>query len=451
MRLAFLSTLFAALLFGAGCTVGVGTVEDDPGDGDDPGDPGDDPPPTDPVVQSILTGSFVSLPGYTGIGGRAQMVRWLDGNTSLDAQIVGLTPGVAYTAHLHASSCAYQGGGHYKMDPAVLDTVEANELWLKGTATTDGIFVSEVVYPHVTRGEALSIVIHDPGGATPAPKMACADLLPDDGAAVEATGTVAPFAAAEAIDQNIGGSVTMMRDGSGTHVQLSLTGLDPAAIYGAHIHALPCGATDAAGPGGGHYKMDPTVIDPLEANELWPQVVGYEAGGSMSSTLDSAHKARYDAQSLVVHRVVDAATKPKVACADLVRTTWPGVGTEGDAQTMPAGTDAGLTITGSATMSRTLAGISQVTLSASGLAADTDYGVHVHNLPCSVQEGGSHYKFDNSVADPVETNEIWLKLSTDGTGAATDTNWVDHLARGEAQSLVVHDADKNRMACFDLQ
>ncbi len=104
MRLAFLSTLFAALLFGAGCTVGVGTVEDDPGDGDDPGDPGDDPPPTDPVVQSILTGSFVPLPGYTGIGGRAQMVRWLDGNTSLDAQIVGLTPGVAYTAHLHASS-----------------------------------------------------------------------------------------------------------------------------------------------------------------------------------------------------------------------------------------------------------------------------------------------------------------------------------------------------------
>jgi len=125
----------------------------------------------------------------------------------------------------------------------------------------------------IEQGEALSIVIHDPAGASPAPKMACADLLPDDGAAVEATGTVAPFAAAEAIDQNIAGSVTMMRDGSGTHVQLSLTGLDPAAVYGAHIHALPCGATDAAGPGGGHYKMDPTVVDPLETNELWPQVV----------------------------------------------------------------------------------------------------------------------------------------------------------------------------------
>jgi len=260
---------------------------------------------------------------------------------------------------------------------------------------------------------------------------------------------VAPFAAAEAQDQGIAGSVMLMRDSTGTHVNLSLTGLDPAATYGAHIHALPCGVSDAGGPAGGHYKMDPTVVEVVETNELWPQVTGYE-GGSMSSTLNSAHRARFDAQSLVVHRVVDAATKPKVACADLTRASWPGVGTEGDAQTMPAGTSAGLTITGSATMSRTLAGITQVTLNAGGLGADTEYAAHIHNLPCSVQDGGGHYKFDGSVADPVETNEIWLKLATDASGGGTDTVWVDHLARSEAQSLVIHDADKNRLACFDL-
>lgn len=440
-----LSALFAALfLSAAGCTVGVGTVNQDPGDDDDDGgDPGDDPPPTDPVVQSILSGTFSPLAGFTGIGGRAQMVRWLDNTTSVDVQIRGLTPGLAYTAHVHAASCAYQGGGHYKIDPAVLDALPENELYIETTASADGIGVANVSYDHLTRGEALAIVIHNPADGA---KMACADLVPDDDGAVEASGTIAPFAQAEAGDQGIGGSVTMMRDGTGTHVSLSLTGLTQGLTYGAHIHAEPCTVTD----GGGHYKMDPTVVDPVETNELWPAVTNIDTAGSMSSTLDSAHRARYDAQSLVVHRVVDAATKPKVACANLARATWPGLATSGDAQTMASGTSAGLTITGSATMSRTLAGITQVTLSASGLAADTEYGAHVHSLPCSVQDGGGHYKFDPAVADPLETNEIWLKISTDASGAGTDTVWVDHLARSEAQSIVIHDADKNRLACYDL-
>jgi hypothetical protein len=439
-----LSAVFAALfLCAAGCTVGVGSIDQDPGDDDDGTDPGDDPPPTTPVLSSILTGSFAPLAGYTGIGGRAEMVRTLAGKTRVDVQILGLTPGLAYTAHVHAASCAFQGGGHYKIDPAVLDAIPDNELYIEMTATADGIGATEVTYDHVTRGEALAVVIHDPANGN---KMACADLLPDDEGAVEASGTIAPFALAEAGDQGIGGSVTLMRDGSGTHVSLSLTGLDPALTYGAHIHAEPCDVTD----GGGHYKMDPTVVDPVETNELWPAVTAIDAGGAMSSTLDSAHRARYDAQSLVVHRVVDAATKPKVACADLARASWPAVSTTGTAQTMPSGTSAGLTIGGEATMSRTLAGITQVTLNASGLAADTEYAAHVHSLPCSVQDGGGHYKFDTTVADPVETNEIWLKITTDSSGAGTDSVWVNHTARGEAQSIVIHDADKNRLACYDL-
>ena len=438
-----LSAIFAALLLcGAGCTVGVDSVNQPGDDDDDDGGGGDDPPPTDPVVGSILTGTFSPLTGYTGIGGRAQMVRWLDNNTEVDVQIRGLTPGLAYTAHVHAASCAYQGGGHYKIDPAILDALPDNELYIEMTASTDGIGVADVMYAHATRGEALAVVIHDPANGN---KMACADLLPDDAAAVEATGTIAPFAQAEAGDQTIAGSVTMMRDGTGTHVSLDVTGLTAANTYGAHIHAEPCNVTD----GGGHYKLDPTVVDTLEANELWPAITDY-ADGSATVTYNSPHKARFDAQSLVIHRVVDEVTKPKVACANLTRASWPGLATEGSATTLPAGTQAGLTITGSATMSRTLAGVTQVTVNASGLAADTEYPMHVHNLPCSVQDGGGHYKFDNSVADPVDTNEIWLNLASDAAGAASDTVWVDHLARSEAQSLVIHDADKNRMACFDL-
>src|SRR4029078_1612416 len=112
-----------------------------------------------------------------------------------------------------------------------------NELYIEMTATADGIGATQVEYDHLTRGEALAIVIHNPADGA---KMACADLVPDDDAAVEASGTIAPFAQAEAGDQGIGGSVTLMRDGTGPHVSLSLTGLDPALTYGAHIHAEPC-------------------------------------------------------------------------------------------------------------------------------------------------------------------------------------------------------------------
>jgi hypothetical protein len=434
-----LSGIFASLLLAAGCTVGVGTV--DPGEGGEGEE--QEPPPTDPTVKSIMSGSFAPLPGTTGISGRAQMVRWLSGDTSFDAQILGLTPGVTYTSHVHAASCAFQGGGHYKIDPAVIDTIETNELWLEMTASADGIGQAYVEFPHAARGEALSIVIHNPDGGA---KMACADLLADDTGPVMETGTVAPFAAAEAIDQGIGGGITMMRDGSGTHISLNLTGLDPATIYGTHIHAQPCEVTD----GGGHYKLDPTVVDVIETNELWPAVQNYESG-SMSSTYDSPHLARYDAQSVVVHRTVDELTKPKVACANLIRAAYPGVGTSGEATVLPAAEAKSLAITGSATMSRTLAGITQVQMNVAGLEPGVDYSTHVHNLPCSVQDGGGHYLIDTTVTDVVEENEHWLLLQSDDAGAATASKWIDHVARGDAQSIVIHDpADKARLACFDL-
>ena len=85
------------------------------------------------------------------------------------------------------------------------------------------------------------------------------------------------------------------------------------------------------------------------------------------------------------------------------------------------------------------------------LAPDTDYSVHVHDLPCTGEAGGAHYLLDPAVTEVTEANEIWLTLASDAAGAASDSVWVDHLARGEARSLVIHDpADGGRLACVDL-
>src|SRR5678816_3379593 len=91
--------LGAAAVF-TGC---VGAAPDGPGD-DGPG-PG--PEPTTPTLQSVAAGSFRALSPYTGIDGRAQMVRQLDGKTEISIAATGLTATTMYTAHLHNAPCQY--------------------------------------------------------------------------------------------------------------------------------------------------------------------------------------------------------------------------------------------------------------------------------------------------------------------------------------------------------
>ena len=40
------------------------------------------------------------------------------------------------------------------------------------------------------------------------------------------------------------------------------------------------------------------------------------------------------------------------------------------------------------------------------------YGSHVHNLPCSVDNGGGHYKLDPSEPTTIESNEMWVSFTT---------------------------------------
>jgi hypothetical protein len=400
---------------------------------------------TGQAITAIAAGQFAPLASYaqTNISGGAQLVRLADGTTRVDVQLTGVAPNTDYPAHVHAQPCAFAGGGHYKVDPVIEDTVEANELWPYFASDAEGVGAASVSFAHDARGDALSIIVHDP--AMDNAKMACADLLVDDTGPVEATGTIAVFAGAEPIDQNIAGTATMMRDGASTRVQLNVTGLDPASEYVSHIHALPC----EVNKGGGHYKIDPTVEDTVEANELWPTLAVQADGSSTPAMLNSDHVARADAQSVVLHRKVGE-DAPKVACANLTRTSFPNLTAAGTAALLPDGQAQVPNLQATATSTRKLDGSTEFTLQVSGGTPNQSHSVHVHDAPCSVSNGGGHYKIDTGIAEALEDNEIWLDFTADGAGAGQASKAVGHLARVEAQSIVIHGAEGARLACIDL-
>jgi len=439
----------AALLISLGCTGEI--TSSGPGEEEPPVDETPNPnaqPPAEgaATIHSVLNGSFAPLPGFSGIDGRVQLTRFLDGTTQVDLVATGLAANLPHNAHVHALPCAYLGGGHYKMDPAIIDALDTNEIWPNFISGEDGVGRASVTVTHMARGDAMSVVIHDPAGGG---KMACADLVADDNGVLTAAGTIAPLPGVALIDETIGGSAVMTTTGISTKIDMSITGLDPASDYVSHVHALPCEVQT----GGGHYMIDPTavLVDPidLEANELWP-VIGAHDLGSATVALTKAHNVRYDAQSIVIHRV-ELDTKPKVACVNLVRSSWPAGITGGSAILLDAGTERLANLTATAEMTRRLDGVTVVSMNAIGLEKDTTYAVHVHNLPCGVASGGGHYLIDNTVADTVQSNEIWLRLTAGSDSAAEATTYASHLARAEASSLVIHDpADGSRLACIDL-
>jgi hypothetical protein len=439
-----LRSLAAAVLLPVvvGCNVGdVGPIDDNAGADAAPSTGGDLGPA---ALTSILAGSFAPLPGYVDVVGRAQLVSPVGGGNDLSIAVAGLLPNTAYTAHVHALPCAQQGGGHYKIDPTVVDTVEANELWIRMTTDPDGVGRAEVSSLHGPRGDAMSVVVHDPVDAT---KMACADLLPSEPAQVVAAGTLSPLPGVEPQDQTIGGSVSLRRTVGGTIVTMTVTGLTEGVEYGAHVHALPCGVNAA----GGHYKIDPTVVDTLEANELWPALT-IGAGGDATGLVSSPHVSRADAQSVVVHRPIAPGQAPKVACADLVR-SYPPLVTTGGAVTLPDAAALGYaSLNGTATMVRDLGGETTVRVDIAGLQPTVEYAMHVHDQPCAYKSGGGHYKIDPAVSDVLEGNEMWIGVVGDGAGLATSEIEFATTARADAQSLVLHDpAAGARLACFDLR
>ncbi len=411
--------------------------------GDAMADEGGAPANTDGLL-SIETGEFAMVAGAGDAGaseatGVAQMVRTASGDTIVDIAVTGLSPDTAYGAHVHALPCDVQtAGGHYQLDPSGTPGAD-NEIWPAFTTDADGNGLgSAIAVGHLARGDAQSVVVHAPGGT----KILCADLGTGE-EQVAFAGTFSAFAMADATEEGVSGEAMMVVDTDGTEIKLLVSGLDLDATYGAHVHSMPCDVGDA----NGHYKIDPSVATTEEVNELWPPI-DIDGDGILESEMSSAHVARGDAQSIVIHRDGN-----KVLCANLEVEGWSDVETTGTAELLSAGADKGLdALDAEATLVRSLSGTTTASIVVGGLTPETEYPIHVHNLPCAVASGGGHYKLDPSVSEVVAENEIWLTLTTDASGAGEKTAVAQHLARPEAQSIVIHDgSDGSRLACIDLK
>jgi len=375
------------------------------------------------------------------ITGTALMVR-SSTDTKVWTQVIGLDAGTSYGSHVHDLPCALGGGGHYKIDPSVSGTVEANEIWPLLTANAEGIGFGYADVTHVARVEAQSIVVHDPSDGA---RIACADLTDGQTGPTTTCGSFETLPAGDALGLRIRGYAAMRRDAHGTHVVVRVTGLDFSGTktYSAHVHDLPCDVQS----GGGHYKIDPTEETTIEANEIWPTVkkCGRRYGIGYASV---DHIARPEAQSVVIHSPIDGA---RIACATLTG-SWPTrLVTTGRFTVTADGHDLGYRrLRGTATMVRDSRGRTTVTVSVKGLDRNETYPAHVHALPCSLG-GGGHYKIDPSEPAVIEANEIWPIVESNRRGRGRGYARVQHMARPEAQTVVIHDPTTGaRIACADL-
>jgi Cu-Zn family superoxide dismutase len=113
-------------------------------------------------------------------------------------------------------------------------------------------------------------------------------------------------------------------------------------------------------------------------------------------------------------------------------------------------TGIGLPIGGRAQMVRTPDGKTIVSIHVTGLAPNTSYPAHVHQLPCDTSDADGHYR--NDPAGPAAPpNEIWPLFTTDGEGVGNGKATVDWVARASAQAVVVHAPSGLKIACADLR
>jgi hypothetical protein len=127
------------------------------------------------------TALAAASPLHYDIHGSATMTTGAAG-TTVKINVSGLDPTKTYGSHLHNGRCASGGGGHYQDDEGG-STVPPNELWLTtgsgglvpnlgGVAHGAGSATWQARTSSTTQTNALSVVVHEPGGA----RIACADL-----------------------------------------------------------------------------------------------------------------------------------------------------------------------------------------------------------------------------------------------------------------------------------
>jgi len=256
-------------------------------------------------------------------------------------------------------------------------------------------------------------------------------------------GKVHTFASGSERGYDIRGKATMVRLPSGiTIADLRVKGLSPNTTYGSHVHNQACDN----GNGGGHYQHEtgqgPDFVN--DSNEIWLSFTS-NAKGKGKSFAKHEHIAREEAQSVVIHDTDGA----RIACADL--SNLPQL-TNGKFETFTAGIERGYDIRGKAKMVRMPNGKTTANLLVKGLLPNTAYGSHVHNQACNNGNGGGHYQHEiGQGPDYVnDSNEIWLSFTSNARGKGKSFAKHEHIAREEAQSVVIHDTDGTRIACADL-
>lgn len=92
-----------------------------------------------------------------------------------------------------------------------------------------------------------------------------------------------------------------------------------------------------------------------------------------------------------------------------------------------------------------------VTIRLKGLPSDIEFLAHVHQQPCTEEQGGPHFRYDPD-GPPVPPNEIHLPFTSDADGNGLQTAVSMRVAPPEAQAVVVHPAETpdNRVVCADL-
>jgi hypothetical protein len=109
---------------------------------------------------------------------------------------------------------------------------------------------------------------------------------------------------------DIRGGATMIRsDHAGGHTVVFsfASGLAPNTEYTSHVHNAACSTG-----GGGHYQHEVGgAVD--GSNEIWPTLTTSRWGVAFGSATH-AHRARQEAQSIVIHDPTDGG---RIACLDL--------------------------------------------------------------------------------------------------------------------------------------
>jgi hypothetical protein len=129
-------------------------------------------------------------------------------------------------------------------------------------------------------------------------------------------GVFAETATGASLGYDLHGSAMMTSGTDGTTVTVNVAGLDPAKVYGSHLHNGTC-----ASGGGGHYQ-DVEGGGTTPPNELWLTTSGSglvpNPGGVAHGSGSATWQARTSgdmtlARSVVVHEPGGA----RIACADL--------------------------------------------------------------------------------------------------------------------------------------